>query len=126
MGNPLFGIDVAGLVNQHIAPGLNPLVLHVLREGTDSDSNDPTGPTTSSFTNRNGRGLLSSYRATEVDGKRIQSGDVRIIIIGDSLPRGIVPQVDSEVTIRGSRYRLKEPIDRDPADATYVCNANPI
>lgn len=121
----LFGLDIAGIVNDAItdAGGLVPLTLTVVTSteagrtpGSPSAGRNPTttGP-------HAGQGIIENYDAKEIDGTLIQDGDRKVLILGASLPTGIVPKADDTISIESFVGLRVVQVMRDPAAATYEC-----
>ena len=119
----LFGLNIATIVNNAIqqAGGLLPLTLIKITV-TPPPPNDPGGPGTPTTQTSPGNGFISDYDDTNIDGTLVKKGDREILILGASLPTGVIPDEDDRITIEGSTYNIIR-IRRDPAAATYVCQA---
>lgn len=121
MGTPLFGIDIAGLVNQHVAPGLYDCTLTLTTPGTRTPGSLAGGTNPSSATYA-GKGILDDFAVSQIDGSIVLAGDKRMLVVVESfspvLPRA--PQPDDFAAIEGKSYRVKRTLSRDPASATYV------
>lgn len=120
MGNKLFGIDIAGIINQEIGPGVLDLTLIKVTSGTRTGGqlSAGTNPTTA---NTAGKGFIEDYSERQIDGTTVKRGDRRVVIIGNSLSSGsVIPAVGDQVTIEGATYEVVN-IMRDPAAATYTC-----
>lgn len=124
MGNPLFGIDVSGLVNQHIGSGLLPATLVKVTPGTRT-AGQLTGGTNPTEVSHACRGMIDTQAVrTLKDGTLAIAGKKTIMLIGDSIAGGTVfPEPLDKIVIEGTTYLISEgaKIDRDPAKATYTC-----
>lgn len=122
MGNPLFGIDISGLINEHVGPGVLDATLTVVTPGTvsPSDYTAGTNPTSTSYA---GKGFIDSKRLSSPGAEIIDDGSVFIVLIGDSF--AAVPRTGDKITIEGTTYRIED-LDRDPAAATYTCKSKAI
>ena len=120
MGNKLFGVDIAKLVNQNMASGLLPAVLTKVTRGDRTSGSLTSGPeiTTETYT---ARGFVEDYRDADIDGTSIKKGDRKILLLGDSIASGAVPEPGDSIYIEGRTYGIIGPVKRDPAAATYVC-----
>ena len=118
MGNKLFGIDIAGIVNDTISPGLLDLTLTVTTPGTRTpgDLSGGTNPTTVVSTGKGIKEPLTSIRPESI----VQDAMAVILIIGDSLSPAAVPEEQDLVSIEGPDYTIIR-VARDPAAATYTC-----
>lgn len=66
------------------------------------------------------RGMVSDYTEFQINGKNIQVGDRKILIIANTLATGIVPVPDDHIVAQGETYLIIQVV-RDPATATYLC-----
>ena len=120
MGNTLFGVDISGLVNQNIGPGVLAATLTVYTTGarTPGQPTKGTNPTNVVYPCK---GFIAKTARKDIDGTLVDDGTVTIILIGDSISGGAVaPKLEDRITIEGRSYTIKV-IDRDPAAATYTC-----
>lgn len=119
MGNKLFGKDIAGVINAKLGPLLLPLSLVKVVSGARNAAEPSAGsnPTQTSYPCR---GILDSYRDSQYDETIIKRGDRKALILGDSLPTGVVPQPSDKVVAEGRVYNVVG-VDRDPDAATYTC-----
>ena len=118
----LFGIDIAGLVNEHVSSGLLPTLVQF----KELEAVDPDNP----LRNRvkvlnaglNGRGVVETYKAYDIDGTIIKAGDRRVLLIVKSFPLNMpVPYTGCRITIEGESLTIVGDVKRDPAGATYTC-----
>lgn len=78
-----------------------------------------TNPTTATFT---ATGLVSDYKASQIDGTLIKQGDRQVTLFGASISNGAVPEPGDRITIDGETLTIvKGGVGRDPAKATYLC-----
>lgn len=121
MGNRLFGVDVAGLVARHIGPGVLPVLLTEPRTTRARDPANLTGglvplpPAT-----HEARGFWDDFKGIAPPGLTVLMGDRKAVIIGDSLPAGVVPGRGWGVTIEGVTLYVETLVSRDPAAAVYT------
>ena len=120
----IFGLDLAGIVNDAIndAGGLIPLTL-LTRTGGTRTTGDPAGGRNATESPSTGQGIIEDYLDDEIDGTVVRQGDRRVLIMGASLPSGVVPSTNDSVTIEGRTYKIVGPVKRDPAAASYTCQA---
>ena len=120
MGNKLFGVDIAGIVNSSMAQGLLPATLTKITLG-DRTTGSLTGGKAKIETAYTCRGFIDVYTDKQMDGTIIKAGDRKILLIGDSVQGGAVPDVNDKITIEGRTFKIVGPVKRDPAAATYEC-----
>lgn len=119
MGNNLFGADIAGALNAALGPLMPVVKLLKTVQGT-RNPNDPSAGTTPGTQTYNGRGILDSYRTSQIDETIIQQGDRKVLILGNSIPSGIVPETGDMVEAEGRVFTVVA-VERDPDAATYTC-----
>ena len=123
MGNPLFGIDISGLIKDNVAPGVLEVTLTKFAPGTRTPG-QLTGGTNPTSTTYACRGFIDSQSRTYLKGSRTQTSSVVVVLIGDTISGGSVAPSDGDlVTIEGTTYVIND-IDRDPAAATYTLMCN--
>jgi hypothetical protein len=115
----LFGLDLAGIVADAIdqAGGLLDATLTKKTPGTrnPSDLTAGTNPTSTSYSCK---GVVSDYSTRLIDGTLVATGDRRVLILGATLPSGIVPSTGDQVAIESLAYDVVR-VTRDPAAASY-------
>ncbi len=117
----LFGLDIAGIINDAFTGQLVSGTLAEVGVGTRSNS-DPTGgraqsETVHTFTD----GVMTSYTDREINGTTIKAGDRNILIITGTLSSPeIEPEANWKVNIEdGKNWRIVI-ARRDPAAATWA------
>lgn len=128
MGNPLFGVDISGIIKDNIGPGVLDATLIKFTPGTRTPGQltGGTNPTNASFPCR---GFIDKQMNRDRDGTLISDGTVKIVLIGDTIDSGnaaSAPTTNDRVTIEGKTYTISGPVDRDPAAATYTFMAKPV
>lgn len=122
----LFGIDIAGIVNDSIsaAGGVLTGTLHKRSAGTRT-SGQLTSGVNPTFADSTFNGFVDrKTSATLLEGSLvIREGD-RVSILGASINPAVVPEAGDELTIEGNRYHITKVRDRDPAAALYVCEVD--
>lgn len=118
MGNKLFGKDIAGKLNQKLGPLLLPFTLLKVASGARNPA-APSNGATLTETPHACRGILDSYRDGQYDDTIIKRGDRKALILGDSLPTGVIPQPSDKLVAEGREYNVVG-VDRDPDAATYT------
>lgn len=118
MGQNLFGANISGQLAAAMGALLNPVTLIKVKPGTRNPANPSAGtnPTRRSFPCR---GMVDSYRTSQMDGTIIKVGDRKVLVLGDTLPAGIVPEPNDEVRAESATYKVVA-VERDPDAATYT------
>lgn len=115
----LFGIDIAGIVNAELGPGLLPATLQVVTPGSRDPLNVTSG-TNPTVVEYSCRGVLEDYDDRQIDGELILRGDRKVLLLGKSIGGGAVePKPGDQVTIEGRTFSVIG-VTRDPAAATYT------
>jgi hypothetical protein len=127
MGNALFavdGIDVAALVAEHLGPRVLPAVLYKPGAPAVRDPNNPTAaPVPGAPVAHKARGFTEDFDPRSIDGTLIKVGDRKVILLGDTIEGGVVPEGGvnkDQVEIEGERWNVQLVLSRDPAAATYA------
>ena len=119
----LFGLDIAGIVNDSIAAagGVLDAVLIKVTSGTRTVGVLTGGlnPTEASYACK---GFIDNYAARQYDNELILQGDRKITLLGASIAGAQVPSIADKVTIEGTTWNIVGVV-RDPAAATYECQA---
>lgn len=121
MSIELFGIDIAGIVDDNISDGVLPATLTKVTDGT-RDSNNLAGGLNPVETPYSARGFIDSYTDDQINNTTILRNDRQITLIGNSIEGLQIPATGDIITIEGSAFDIIN-VTRDPAAATYVCQA---
>jgi hypothetical protein len=118
----LFGVDIAKELSKGMASGLLPCKL-IKVTSTTPDEDTPTegGLKEQPYSCR---GFLDDYRDGREPETVFQIGDRKVLILGATLPKNIVPAVNDKVEIEKKRFTIRL-VKRDPAAATYECLGRP-
>ena len=119
MGNPLFGVDIAGIIADKVAPGLLDAVITKQRRAA-RDPNNPTQGRPATPAAFNCKGFWEDFAPADVDGTNIMLNDRKALLIGDTIPDGGIPQKQDSITIEGQTLVVHRLISRDPAAAAYI------
>lgn len=122
MGNPLFGVDISGLINTYIGSGVLAATLRRFTSGTRT-AGQLTGGTNPTSVDFACRGFIDRKAKKNQRGSLTDDGTETIVLIGDSIDGGAAssaPRVDDRIVIESRTYVIKS-LDRDPAAATYTC-----
>ena len=126
MGTELFkgfGVDIAAEVLSALGPGV-PAVTLVSRSLGAEDPLDLSAGQPIVETLHVCKGFIDTYDSRRMGGNTVISEGTRVIVIlGDSLPSGVIPQDEDRVIAEGTTFHITGPIVRDPAGATYVAEA---
>ena len=119
MGNKLFGVDISGLVNQNIGPGVLDATLTKVVRGsrTAGQLTGGTNPTTTTYACK---GFVDTIDHTRMGETLVEDTDVMVTLIGDSIASGAVPRAGDRVTILATEYNIIQ-VTTDPALAVYNC-----
>lgn len=126
MGNVLFGVDIAGIINDVISPGVLDVTVEVYTAGARTSGNLTGGRarTADTFTCK---GFWDDFTGTPPPGVTIELNDRRANLIGDSIPAGRVVKRNDAITVHeeGGDFTLYavKLLSRDPAAAMfqYLC-----
>jgi len=122
MGIPLFGVDIAGIVKNAMASTL-PIVQLVKKTNGTRVATALTAGTNPKSSTSTARGFTSYFKDSQVNGTTIQKGDRKVLIIGDTLPAGVVPEPADSIIVEGvTMVIVEDGVQRDPAAATYECH----
>ena len=124
MGNPLFGVNISGLIKEYIGPGVLDATLTKSTPGSRTAGQLTGGrnPTTASYACK---GFIDKQARQDFDGTLISDGQVMIVLIGDTIDGGSTKaEAGDRITIEGVTYMIDK-LDRDPAAATYTCLSTP-
>lgn len=119
MGNKLFGVDISGIINKEIGPGVNDATLTKVSTGTRTPGN-LTGGTNPTTTTHACKGFLDQLKRLHLENTLVENGDQLIALVGDSIVGGVRPAPGDRILIRGTTYNVIV-VDVDPADALYEC-----
>ena len=119
MGNPLFGVDISGLIRDNIGPGVNDAILIKVTAGTRNPGNLAAGtqPTSASYSCK---GFVDTLDRNRIDASLVEDADASIALVGDSIASSQVPTPGDRITILGTTYNILS-VEVDPALALYTC-----
>ncbi len=122
MGNPLFGVNISKLINDNVGSGVNDCVLTKVTAGTRTPG-QLTGGTNPTTVDHACKGFRDTLDMNRINGTTVQSTDVMVALMGDSIAGGTVaPEPGDRVTVRGVEYNITM-VEVDPALAVYNCTA---
>lgn len=127
MSNGMFavdGIDLPGLVAEHLGPRVLPCVLYKPTGTPERDPDDPTSvPEPGAPVAHGCRGWIEDFNPVVVDGTRIKAGDRKVILLGATIEGSVEPEGGvgkDQVLVEGKRWNVHRVLSRDPAAATFT------
>jgi hypothetical protein len=128
----LFGVDIAGAINQAMGPLMLSATLIRRTPGTRGagalSAGRTVGDTTTSYPCK---GFTEAYKQSYMGGTAeraggreatlVQVGDRKISLLGASLPDAIDPAPGDQITIEGKTFTIVGDVQRDPVAALFVC-----
>lgn len=125
MGNPLFGVNISGLIKEYVGTGVLDASLIKFTSATRTVG-QLTGGTNPTSTTYACKGFIDTQAKTDITGTLVADDGVTIVLIGDTINGGAT-DVDSgdQIAIEGRTY-IVGVVDRDPAAATYTCQSKAI
>lgn len=118
MGNELFGVDIAGIVADNVGPAVLPVSLSKPVRGARQPGNLTGGLEPQEPVVYTAQGFYDDITGTPPPDFKVN--DRKAVIIGDTLPAGVVPEKDWEITIEGITLTIERLLSRDPAAAVYA------
>lgn len=115
------GVDVAKILGQAFGSKVSSVTL-VKVTAWDRQAGQLTSgvnPTTQEYS---ARGFVEDYKDFFIDGAIIQRGDRKITLLADTVASGAVPETGDKLVIEGTTQIIVN-VARDPAGATYTCQA---
>ena len=120
----IFGLDISGIANSAVqsAGGLLDAKLIKVTQGSRT-SGSLTAGTNATESTFNGKGVISNYKGSQIDGTIVRSGDRKVLLMSRSFSSNdsVVPETNDKITIENRTYTIVNDIQRDPAGATYIC-----
>lgn len=114
----LFGVDIAKEIAKGMASGLPKCTLVKVLPGqrTAGDLAAGLSVSTKKFPCR---GIVQDFELKAFEGTTVQKGDRQVLILGGTLPTGIVPQLNDFIVAENVQSEIIN-VSRDPAAATYL------
>lgn len=119
MGNELFGVDIAGLIAEHVAPGLLDVTITRYTRGARTAGNLTGGKAKTPATVTGIKGIWEDLPKTPPAGVEFELNDRIALLIGDTIPAGGLPLRNDAIEIEGMTLYMVQLLGRDPAAATY-------
>jgi len=121
MGVPLFGVNISGILARTMGAGL-PRVRLLKKQVGAIDESAPTDAPSISHRSVPCRGFEDDSQDRRRDGTQVQTTGRVVVILGDTLPRGTIPEPGDLIEILGETLEITgEGVSTDPARATYSC-----
>jgi hypothetical protein len=121
MGTKLFGVDIAKTVKNAMASGLPKARLLKESVGALDEANPTAEPAVSyrAYPCRGFEDVIEKLRP----GTQVRQSGRAVLILGDTLPAGIVPEPGDRIELLGETLEIVgDGVTSDPARATYVCS----
>ncbi len=122
MGTELFrkfGVSISKEILDALGPGIPKATLLSRSLGAE-DPTDLTAGRPIVETPHDCLAFIDTYDSRRMGESVIKQGTRVILIIGDSLPTGVIPENEDRIIAEGSTFHLTGPTVRDPAAATYI------
>jgi hypothetical protein len=123
MGNLIFGVDVAGIVAEVIGPNVFDVTITREVRGARSADNLTGGPVAAAPGVFECKGFWDDLSGTPKPGVEYELSDRKLVLIGDTIPPGGVPQRNDAATVHEPIGDLTlyvvQPLRRDAAAAVY-------
>ncbi|MBL4904287.1 MAG: hypothetical protein JKY62_16815 [Desulfocapsa sp.] len=118
----IFGIDLAGI----LADSLGSLVFdQTLIKVTSIRDPDDSSKRIKTKVSHIHKGFIDVYEDTFVNGGLVKMTDRKIVMLGATLPTGVVPEPGDQIIAEGRTFTIvADGVVRDPAGATYECQSN--
>ena len=121
MGNELFGVDIAGIIADEVGDGLLDVELTIYERGNRTPGNLTGGRSKTPVDPKPVRkGFWEDYTPNQIDGDQIQLNDRKAVLIGGTIPAGVVVAKGDKITIEGATLTVQRLQSRDPAAAVYT------
>ena len=116
----LFGFDIAAEVASAFEGQLITGTLIKVSAGarTPGALTGGANPTEASYSFN---GIIMERSDTRKNGTLVSEGGQSALVLGGSLPAGIIPEQNDKIVLEGTTFRIIEVPKRDPAAATYEC-----
>lgn len=121
MGNELFGVDIAGIIADVVAPGLLDVTIRLERTAARVPGKLTAGLAQLEPEVVTGaKGIWEDFTGQPPPGVVVELGDRKALLIGNTIPAGKLPVRGTAVEIEGQTLYVAKLIARDPAAATYL------
>jgi len=122
MGNELFGIDIAGIIDDNVSDGVLDVTVVRYTAGSRTAGNLTGGTNRAPVTVTGIKGFWEDFANafSNPPGVNLEVNDRKAVLIGDSIPEGGLPRRNDAITIDGMTLYVVQPLSVDPAQAVYV------
>lgn len=123
MGQEIFGVDLAGIIADKVAPGLHDVVITREIAGARTPGNLTGGRAKTYPTFTGIKGIWEDVPRTPPAGVTIELNDRVALLIGDTIPAGGRPQRNDAIRINGITLYVVQLIAEDAVSAhlKYLC-----
>lgn len=120
-GNELFGVDIAGIIDESLSEGLLAVTITRPAEGDRESGNLTGGRTRAPEPVDTVRGFWEDITTqfSVPPGVEVEADDRIAVLIGDTIPEGWVPRRNWAITIDELTLFVEHLISVDPAKAVY-------
>lgn len=119
MGNDLFGVDIAGIIADTVAPGLLDVTVTRYAAGTRDPADLTGGKPKTPATVTGIKGIWEDLPTMPPAGVEFELNDRIALLIGDTIPAGGLPLRNDAIEIEGLTLYMFKLLKRDPAAAAY-------
>lgn len=119
MGRELFGIDIADIVAEHIGPGVHDVLISREQRAARAPGDLTGGLVKGVPLTFPCKGFWEDFSGLPPPGIEILLNDRRLVLIGDTIPEGGIPERNDAVTCDGQTLYVVQLLSRDPAHAVY-------
>lgn len=109
----LFGVDIAGIINDAFAGNLHALTLHK----KSSSGVDAYGVPVTSEATHNGEGVRLSWDSKTATARGYPMDAAKILVLQNGVSE---PAIGDAITIDSEKWRLID-VRKDPVNATWIC-----
>lgn len=119
MGQELFGVDIAGIIDDALSDGLPDVLIERYIAGAREPGKLTGGRATTPRT-AGCSGFWEDYTGLAPAGVTLELNDRKAVLIGDTIPADMIPMRNDALTIEGQTLYVVKLQSRDPAAAVYV------
>lgn len=120
MGNSILGVDIAGIIGDVFGGQLLDVTVTKRERGARNPAALTAGRPVVPQVFTGISGFWDDYTGMPPAGIEVKLGDRRAVLIGDTIPAGLVIDRDDSITIEGATLFVVQLESRDPAGAVYT------